>query len=72
MGLALFNILVGDMDCGIEHTLSKFADATKLCATADMLEGRNAIQRNLDWLEKWIHANLRKFNKAKCKVLNLG
>ncbi|GAB0202575.1 mitochondrial enolase superfamily member 1 [Grus japonensis] len=67
LGPALFN-----MDSGIECTLSKFANDTKLCGGVDTLEGRDAIQRDLDRLERWARANHMKFNKAQCKVLHMG
>ena len=68
----LFNIFVGDTDSGTECTLCKFVDDTKLCGAFDKLEGRDVIQRKLDRIERWAHANLVKFNKAKCKVLHMG
>jgi len=65
LGPALFNIFVGNVDSGIDSTLSKFAGNTKLCGAVDTLEGRNATQRDLGRLERWVRVNHMKFNKAK-------
>ena len=44
-GCWVFNIFVGDMDSGIEDTLNKFTNETKLHGVVDMLEGRDVPSR---------------------------
>ena len=50
-GTSVVNLFVGDMNSGIECTLSKFEDDTKLSGTVNVLEERNAIQRDRERLE---------------------
>lgn len=63
---------MGNMGIGIMYTLSKFAEHIKLSGAVDFLEGRDAIQKHLNRLERCDHANLMKFNKNECKVLHLS
>ena len=72
LGPILFHIFIIDTDSGVECTLSKFADDTKLWGVVDTPEGQDAIWRDLDRLEQWVQVNFIRFNKSKCKILLQG
>ena len=66
LGPVLFNIFISDIDDGIECTLNKFADDTKLSSVVDTEEGRDAIQRDLNRLVGPGESNEVQHSKVQC------
>lgn len=50
----------------------QFDNSSKLRGSIDVLEGRNAIQRDLERFENAGCVNHMKLNRVKIKVLHLG
>ncbi|KAK4828260.1 hypothetical protein QYF61_024867 [Mycteria americana] len=72
LGQVLFNIFISDIDSGIECTLSKFADDTKLSGAVVTHLSEGMPSRGTFTGLRSGPVNLMNFNKAKCKVLHLG
>ena len=70
MGPEFSNLFMNDLDEGMECTLGKFADGTKLGGVADTVEA--VLPWDLNRLGRWAGRKLMKFNKGKCWVLHLG
>ncbi|PKU38724.1 rna-directed dna polymerase from mobile element jockey-like [Limosa lapponica baueri] len=72
LGPILSNIFINNLDTGVECTISKFSDDTKLGSDVDSLEGQEALLRDFNRLEHWATINVMKFSKSKCWIPHLG
>jgi len=71
LGPVLFNIFINNFT-RLSAPSASLPMTPKLSGMADTPEGQDAIQRDLDELEKRACANLMRFHKAMRKVLHLG
>lgn len=73
-GPIVFNLFINYQDDGIDCTLTKSGDDTKLEGKVDTAETRkNQLRkRELSRLEDWTNKKWVKFNKDKCKAWHVG
>ena len=57
-GPVLFSVFINHIDAGIECTLNKLADDTKLGGADDVPEGQDAIQKDLEGCSRMLSHSL--------------
>ena len=62
------SVFLKDLNIGLEGTLSKFGGNTKLEGPVESLDGKEALQADLDKLEGLAITNHMKFNRNKCQT----
>lgn len=67
----LLNMVINNLDTGLKEILNKFVEDTKLGGAGNSLEDREALQRDIEKLERWAVTNCMKL-KGKCWILHLG
>lgn len=68
----LFSIYGDVLDEGTECPLSQFANNMKVGGSADLLDFRKGLQKDLDGLDQWPEDNSVRITKNKCWPLHLG
>lgn len=64
LGPVLLTPFIKDTDRGIKCTIRKCVVVTKMSIVLDIPEGRDAVQKDFERLEKWTSGNLKKINRA--------
>ena len=72
LGPTLFPMFINDLEDGVQSTVLKFADDTKLYPEVTMEEGCEQLQEYLDKCTAWARQWMMEFNVAKCKVIHAG
>lgn len=68
----LFNILKNYLCARLKGIPKKLVDNNKLGGAVDSLQGREALQRDVDKLEVWTITSHMKYNKGKYHILHLS
>jgi len=71
LGPLLFIVYINDIDDGIENTLKKFADDTKLIEVGSDTQ-IDSVKNDLIQVEKWAEKWQMQFNVEKCKIMHIG
>ena len=72
LGPLLFIIYINDIDVGLNNTISKFADDTKIGSAVLTENDRLKLQQDLDKVSKWSEDWNMPFNINKCQLLQVG
>ena len=72
LGPVLFLVYINDLDLGINGTIYKFADDTKLFKEVTCVQEVTEMQEDIRALECWSEKWQMEFNTGKCKVMHLG
>ena len=65
-------MFINDLEDGVQSTVLKFADDTKLYTEVTKDEGGEQLQEDLDKCTEWANQWMMEFNVSKCKVLHAG
>ena len=72
LGPILFLMFINDLESGLNSSVFKFADDTKILGTVSTVDDKDILQQDLqlvlDWAKRW----QMEFNTSKCKVMHLG